>query len=115
ELHASSLENRLLDQIRIVFPKAIFPIWVEQHTCIYIQIVTLRPAAHYGRIEPRTELFIRPKIREHEESSTTLPSTKSDVSWDSASKTKLDKREKMKELCAKESNLNIGGQDHTPN
>ncbi|XP_077159042.1 peroxisomal ATPase PEX1 isoform X2 [Paroedura picta] len=115
ELHASALENRLLDQIRIVFPKAIFPVWVEQHTCIYIQIVTLRPASHYGRIEPRTELCIRPKVREQEESSTTLPSTKSDILWDNASKTKLDKREKAKELCAKETNLSMGVQDHTLN
>nr|XP_056713608.1 peroxisomal ATPase PEX1 [Euleptes europaea] len=115
ELHASSLESRLLDQIRIVFPKAIFPVWVEQHTCIYIQIVTLRPASLYGRLEPRTELSIQPKVREHEESSTMLPSTISDVSWDNASKTKLDKREETKELCAKERNLNTGVQDHTPN
>ncbi|XP_060104473.1 peroxisomal ATPase PEX1 [Heteronotia binoei] len=112
ELHAASLENRLLDQIRIVFPKAIFPVWVEQHTCIYIQIVTLRPASHCGRIEPLTELFIRPKVREHEESSTMLPSTKSHISGDNASKTKLGEREKTKELCAKETNLNMGVQDH---
>lgn len=38
ELHASSLEKHLLDQIRIVFPKAIFPVWVEQHTHVYIKI-----------------------------------------------------------------------------
>lgn len=38
ELHASSLEKHLLDQIRIVFPKAIFPVWVEHHTHIYIRI-----------------------------------------------------------------------------
>lgn len=78
-------------------------------------LVTLKPASHYGRIEPRTELSIRPKIREHEESSTTLPFTKSDISWESASKTKLDKREKMKELCAKETNVNTGVQDYTSN
>lgn len=38
ELHASSLEKHLLDQIRVVFPKAVFPVWVEQHTHIYIKI-----------------------------------------------------------------------------
>lgn len=38
ELHASSLEKHFLDQIRIVFPKAIFPVWVEQHTHVYIKI-----------------------------------------------------------------------------
>ncbi|OCT74000.1 hypothetical protein XELAEV_18032962mg [Xenopus laevis] len=29
ELHASPLESHLLDQIRIVYPKAIFPVWVN--------------------------------------------------------------------------------------
>lgn len=38
ELHASSLERHLLDQIRVVFPRAIFPVWVEQHTHVYIRI-----------------------------------------------------------------------------
>lgn len=38
ELHASSLERHLLDQIRVVFPGAIFPVWVEQHTHVYIRI-----------------------------------------------------------------------------
>jgi len=37
ELHAASLEQHLLDQIRIVFPKAIFPVWVDQQTYIFIQ------------------------------------------------------------------------------
>ncbi|XP_054847585.1 peroxisomal ATPase PEX1 [Eublepharis macularius] len=115
ELHASSLESRLLDQIRIVFPKAIFPVWVEQHTCIYIQIVALRPASLYGRLESRTELSIRPKVRKHEESPTMLPSTKSEILWDNASKTKLDNKEEMKEPCAKETNLNMEVQDLKPN
>ncbi|XP_062983001.1 peroxisomal ATPase PEX1 [Elgaria multicarinata webbii] len=112
ELHAFSLESQLLDQIRIVFPKAIFPVWVEQHICIYIQIVTLKPAALYGRLEARTELFIRPKIRQYEESTTVLPSANSDSLWDNVPKTKLDPRETTKELCAKEINLNMGIQEH---
>ncbi|XP_068261595.1 peroxisomal ATPase PEX1 isoform X3 [Nyctibius grandis] len=63
ELHASSLEKHLLDQIRIVFPKAIFPVWVEQHTHIYIKIGTLMPAAPCGRLEPCTELLIPDGLR----------------------------------------------------
>ncbi|XP_063777444.1 peroxisomal ATPase PEX1 isoform X2 [Pseudophryne corroboree] len=66
ELHASALETHLLDQIRIVYPKAVFPVWVDLHTCVYIQIGALTPAASYGRLEPLTELIVSPKIRESE-------------------------------------------------
>ncbi|XP_029774715.1 peroxisome biogenesis factor 1 [Suricata suricatta] len=67
ELHAASLEQHLLDQIRIVFPKAIFPVWVDQQTYIFIQIVALIPAAAYGRLETDTRLLIQPKTRQAEE------------------------------------------------
>ncbi|XP_006834363.1 PREDICTED: peroxisome biogenesis factor 1 isoform X2 [Chrysochloris asiatica] len=64
ELHAASLEQHLLDQIRIVFPKAIFPVWVDQQTYIFIQIVALMPTATYGRLETDTHLLIQPKTRQ---------------------------------------------------
>ncbi|XP_005388079.1 PREDICTED: peroxisome biogenesis factor 1 isoform X1 [Chinchilla lanigera] len=64
ELHAASLEQHLLDQIRIVFPKAIFPVWVDQQTYIFIQIVALMPAVTYGRLEADTRLLIQPKTRQ---------------------------------------------------
>lgn len=67
ELHASALETSLLDQIRIVYPKAIFPVWVDLHTCVYIQIGSLTPAASYGRLEPLTELIVSPKSRDSED------------------------------------------------
>ncbi|KAL1789265.1 peroxisome biogenesis factor 1 [Sigmodon hispidus] len=68
ELHAISLEQHLLDQIRIVFPRAVVPIWVDQQTYIFIQIVALMPAAPYGRLETSTELLIQPKTRQAKES-----------------------------------------------
>ncbi|KAM6202731.1 peroxisomal ATPase PEX1 isoform 2-T2 [Rhynchocyon petersi] len=64
ELHAASLEQHLLDQIRIVFPKAIFPVWVDQQTYVLIQIVALIPTATYGRLETATQLLIQPKTRQ---------------------------------------------------
>ncbi|KAM4688857.1 peroxisomal ATPase PEX1 isoform 2-T2 [Discoglossus pictus] len=64
ELHASALEMHLLDQIRIVYPNAIFPVWVDLHTCVYIQIGSLTPAANFGRLERLTELIISPKSRD---------------------------------------------------
>ncbi|OWK06819.1 PEX1 [Cervus elaphus hippelaphus] len=68
ELHAASLEQHLLDQIRIVFPKAIFPVWVDQQTYIFIQIVALTPGAPYGRLETDSRLLIQPKTRQAKES-----------------------------------------------
>uniref|UniRef100_A0A8C7AJD9 Peroxisomal ATPase PEX1 n=1 Tax=Neovison vison TaxID=452646 RepID=A0A8C7AJD9_NEOVI len=67
ELHAASLEQHLLDQIRIVFPKAVFPVWVDQQTYIFIRIVALMPAAAYGRLETDTKLLIQPKNRQAKE------------------------------------------------
>uniref|UniRef100_A0A4W2EVE8 Peroxisomal ATPase PEX1 n=1 Tax=Bos indicus x Bos taurus TaxID=30522 RepID=A0A4W2EVE8_BOBOX len=68
ELHAASLEQHLLDQIRIVFPKAIFPVWVDQQTYIFIQIAALIPDAPYGRLETDSRLLIQPKTRQAKES-----------------------------------------------
>uniref|UniRef100_A0AC11BS52 Peroxisomal biogenesis factor 1 n=1 Tax=Ovis aries TaxID=9940 RepID=A0AC11BS52_SHEEP len=68
ELHAASLEQHLLDQIRIVFPKAIFPVWVDQQTYIFIQIAALMPDAPYGRLETDSRLLIQPKTRQAKES-----------------------------------------------
>uniref|UniRef100_A0A8B9BVG6 Peroxisomal ATPase PEX1 n=1 Tax=Anser brachyrhynchus TaxID=132585 RepID=A0A8B9BVG6_9AVES len=108
ELHASSLERHLLDQIRIVFPKAIFPIWVEQHTHVYIKIGTLMPAAPYGRLEPCTELLIRPKTRELEENITSMPFTESDVLLKSFVKNNMEHEETVKEPLANQPHLNPG-------
>lgn len=68
ELHAAFLEQHLLDQIRIVFPKAIFPVWVDQQTYIFIQIAALIPDAPYGRLETDSRLLIQPKTRQAKES-----------------------------------------------
>uniref|UniRef100_A0A4W5R9B8 Peroxisomal ATPase PEX1 n=1 Tax=Hucho hucho TaxID=62062 RepID=A0A4W5R9B8_9TELE len=63
ELHSASLEEKLLDQIRVVFPDAVFPVWVDQRTVIYIRIASLSPTVPYGRLEQFTELHVSPKIR----------------------------------------------------
>ncbi|KFO91541.1 Peroxisome biogenesis factor 1, partial [Buceros rhinoceros silvestris] len=108
ELHASSLEKHLLDQIRVVFPKAIFPVWVEQHTHIYIKIGTLMPAASYGRLEPCTELLILPKPREHEENATSTPSRESDILLKSFMKKNTEQEETVKDPFAKQPYLKPG-------
>ncbi|NXD06544.1 PEX1 factor, partial [Nothocercus nigrocapillus] len=108
ELHASSLEKNLLDQIRIVFPKAVFPVWVEQHTHVYIKIGALIPAAPYGRLEPRTELFICPKTRQLEANLTSMPSTERDALLRRVVKNNLGQEAAVKEPLAKQPHIKPG-------
>ncbi|KAM9386859.1 peroxisomal ATPase PEX1 [Phaethornis superciliosus] len=108
ELHASSLEKHLLDQIRIVFPKAIFPVWVEQHTHVYIKIGTLIPAAPYGRLETCTELLICPKTRELGKNTTSTPSTERDILLKSFVKSNTEEEETVKDPFAKQPYLKPG-------
>ncbi|XP_024920933.1 peroxisome biogenesis factor 1 isoform X3 [Cynoglossus semilaevis] len=63
ELHSLSLEQQLLNQIRVVFQDAICPVWVDDHTVIYIQIASLSPPVPYGHLEQFTELVVSPKSR----------------------------------------------------
>ncbi|KAM4792236.1 peroxisomal ATPase PEX1 isoform 3-T3 [Cyanocitta cristata] len=107
ELHASSLERHLLDQIRVVFPRAIFPVWVEQHTHVYIRISTLVPAAPYGRLEPRTELLICPKTH-GPENITSTPSSESDILLKDFVKNNMEQEETLKDPFAKQPYLKPG-------
>ncbi|NWV68293.1 PEX1 factor, partial [Malurus elegans] len=108
ELHASSLERHLLDQIRVVFPRAIFPVWVEQHTHVYIRIGTLVPAAPYGRLEPCTELLICPKTHGPEENITSTPSTENDILLKNFVKKNMEQEETLKDPFAKQPYLKPG-------
>uniref|UniRef100_A0A665WL39 Peroxisomal ATPase PEX1 n=1 Tax=Echeneis naucrates TaxID=173247 RepID=A0A665WL39_ECHNA len=63
EIHSAALEKQLLDQIRVVFQDAVFPVWVDSHTVIYIRIASLSPSVSYGRLEQFTELIVSPKSR----------------------------------------------------
>ncbi|NXB98165.1 PEX1 factor, partial [Orthonyx spaldingii] len=108
ELHASSLERHLLDQIRVVFPRAIFPVWVEQHTHVYIRIGTLVPAAPYGRLEPCTELLVCPKTHGPEENITSTPFTESDILLKNFVKNNMEQEETLKDPFAKQPYLKPG-------
>ncbi|NXR34739.1 PEX1 factor, partial [Zosterops hypoxanthus] len=108
ELHAPSLERHLLDQIRVVFPRAIFPVWVEQHTHVYIRIGTLVPAAPYGRLEPCTELLICPKTHGPEENITSTPATESDIFLKNFVKNNMEQEETLKDPFAKQPYLKPG-------
>ncbi|NXL75318.1 PEX1 factor, partial [Leptocoma aspasia] len=102
ELHASSLERHLLDQIQVVFPRAIFPVWVEQHTHVYIRIGTLVPAAPYGRLEPCTELLVCPKTHGPEENIISTPATESDIFLKDFVKKNMEREETLKDPFAKQ-------------
>ncbi|XP_021529887.1 peroxisomal ATPase PEX1 isoform X2 [Aotus nancymaae] len=106
ELHAVSLEQHLLDQIRIVFPKAIFPVWVDQQTYIFIQIVALIPAATYGRLETDTKLLIQPKTRQAKEKSAF---SKTDAECKKLHSCGRDQKGVMKELQTKQLQSNTAG------
>uniref|UniRef100_A0A2K5QVF6 Peroxisomal ATPase PEX1 n=1 Tax=Cebus imitator TaxID=2715852 RepID=A0A2K5QVF6_CEBIM len=106
ELHAVSLEQHLLDQIRIVFPKAIFPVWVDQQTYIFIQIVALIPTATYGRLETDTKLLIQPKTRQAKEKSAF---SKTDAECKKLHSYERDQKGVMKELQTKQLQSNTVG------
>uniref|UniRef100_A0A2I2ZUF5 Peroxisomal ATPase PEX1 n=1 Tax=Gorilla gorilla gorilla TaxID=9595 RepID=A0A2I2ZUF5_GORGO len=105
ELHAVSLEQHLLDQIRIVFPKAIFPVWVDQQTYIFIQIVALIPAASYGRLETDTKLLIQPKTRRAKENTF----SEADAEYKKLHSYGRDQKGMMKELQTKQLQSNTVG------
>uniref|UniRef100_A0A7N9I9Y6 Peroxisomal ATPase PEX1 n=1 Tax=Macaca fascicularis TaxID=9541 RepID=A0A7N9I9Y6_MACFA len=105
ELHAVSLEQHLLDQIRIVFPKAIFPVWVDQQTYIFIQIVALIPTASYGRLETDTKLLIQPKTRQTKENTF----SKADAEYKTLPSYGRDQKVMMKELQTKQPRSNAVG------
>ncbi|KAM4597609.1 peroxisomal ATPase PEX1-like [Polymixia lowei] len=63
ELHSAALEEQLLNQVRVVFQDAVFPVWVDQRTAIYIRIASQSPSVLYGRLEQFTELVVSPKTR----------------------------------------------------
>lgn len=66
------------------------------------------PAASYGRLEPCTELLIRPKTRELEENITSTPSTESDILLKSFVKSNMEQEETVKDPFAKQPYLKPG-------
>lgn len=79
ELHSMALEQHLLDQIRVVYNGGVFPVWVDQHTVIYIKIASLSPSVAYGRLEQFTELVVSPKL--HPGAEQFLQSHPTETNW----------------------------------
>ena len=38
ELHAGYIESQLLNQVRVVFPGQLLPIWIQSNMCVVVQI-----------------------------------------------------------------------------
>lgn len=63
ELNSSQVEDRLLDQVRVVWPGMVLPVWVDRKICIFLKITSTEPAANCVRLDPNTELFVSPSTR----------------------------------------------------
>nr|CAB3264781.1 peroxisome biogenesis protein 1-like [Phallusia mammillata] len=63
ELHANEVEMHLLDQLRIVWPGQVFPLWVDKNVCIYMRVVKTEPTAECTTLMHLSELIIEPKVK----------------------------------------------------
>ncbi|CAH1389382.1 unnamed protein product [Nezara viridula] len=59
-LRSSSLEveGSLLNQLRIVWPKQIFPVWVSRNVSVNLVVDSFSPNLNYGRLEEYTEVVV---------------------------------------------------------
>lgn len=64
ELHAGYIESHLLNQVRVVFPQQKLPIWIQNNTCVVVQIVDLEPCTNCVRLDEFTEVVVSPKTRD---------------------------------------------------
>lgn len=62
ELHAEKVEGSLLDQIRVLWPGQVFPLWVTSGVCIFLRTVAIDPVSQCGILMPLTELIVEPKV-----------------------------------------------------
>ncbi|KAL9964534.1 hypothetical protein ACROYT_G028189 [Oculina patagonica] len=63
ELHAGYIESQLLNQVRVVFPNQLLPIWIQNNMCVVVQVVNLEPIANCVRLDEFTEVVVSPKTR----------------------------------------------------
>ncbi|KAI0239260.1 hypothetical protein LSAT2_010005 [Lamellibrachia satsuma] len=65
ELNTSTVENRLLDQVRVVATGQTFPIWIQGSMCIFVRVGQLSVTAKCVLLERRTQLVVSRKVRHH--------------------------------------------------
>ena len=66
ELHSAQVESSLLDQIRVVWPGQVFPLWVDNGSvCVYMKTADINPQDQpFAVLMPLTELIVAPKLRQ---------------------------------------------------
>ncbi|KAG8222021.1 hypothetical protein J437_LFUL002782, partial [Ladona fulva] len=62
ELSRSSLEEKILQQIKVVWPEQSFPVWLGKRFNFIIKIESLSPPCSVGILCPGTELDLRPRL-----------------------------------------------------
>ena len=66
ELHSAQVESSLLDQIRVVWPGQVFPLWVDNGSvCVYMKTASINPENQpFAVLMPLTELIVAPKVHQ---------------------------------------------------
>nr|XP_011433976.2 peroxisome biogenesis factor 1 [Crassostrea gigas] len=62
EKHASYVESHLLDQVRVVWPGLVLPVWVDR-LCVYLKITVTNPSEECVLLVQDTEVVVSPKVR----------------------------------------------------
>nr|XP_026690933.1 peroxisome biogenesis protein 1-like [Ciona intestinalis] len=65
ELHSSQVEDQLLQQIRIVWPGQIFPLWVGGNVCVYMKTAKTEPSSECCLLMHSSELYVAPKVKQN--------------------------------------------------
>ncbi|XP_076453635.1 peroxisomal ATPase PEX1-like isoform X2 [Babylonia areolata] len=63
ERSGEQIENRLLDQIRVVWPGQVLPVWVEPSICIFISVASVTPSSTFAVLDTNTAFIVAPKTR----------------------------------------------------
>ncbi|XP_070173404.1 peroxisomal ATPase PEX1-like [Littorina saxatilis] len=73
ERSAGQIESGLLDQIRVVWPGQVIPVWVEKSICIFITVASVEPCASFAVLDTNTTVVVAPKTRLQQNESTNRP------------------------------------------
>ncbi|KAL8595931.1 hypothetical protein ACOMHN_018243 [Nucella lapillus] len=73
ERSAGQIEEGLLDQVRVVWPKQVLPVWVERSICIFITVASVNPCSSFAVLDTNTAVIVTPKTRLKSSDSPTRP------------------------------------------
>ncbi|XP_055867831.1 peroxisomal ATPase PEX1-like isoform X2 [Biomphalaria glabrata] len=83
----SLVESQILNQVRVVWPGQLLPIWIKKYMCITLKISSIEPEGPCVLLEPNSEIIINQKRRMISAPSTLgirhSPSNENVKRWDS--------------------------------